>query len=438
MKSKYGPLAPCALLVLALATPVAAEIAPVGEELPVATGTIPSRLVTPAVAFSAAGEIMVAWEGFRQGLAGHRLDPAGLPAGPEIPLAANELPPTLPYRGPMTLQREPAVVGLDGGELLAFWIEQLHHVSVDVFYQKSEVLSSTLVAQRLNPRGLPVGPRRVLGGGDLGLAGSPRAARLAGGRVVVVWQASEGGADPGIYCRLMTRRGLPAGPVFRVDSPVGPPGSRPVVAAAEDAGFLVAWHACCDGEGPGVFARRYEATAEPAGGPVRVNLTQAGRQVWPAVARGASGEFLVAWMGPGEIGSPLEFQVYGQILGPDGAVLGPELILSQGGGRLHGAPAVVGTGDGYLATWIHWNRDFPTAVLAMELDRDGAPVGDLVRLSSGPLGIQWRLSLADDGEGGYFAAWEGFNTQGAPSINTRRLAETVQPNRSPEVDVARE
>lgn len=434
MKSKQFPIAPCALLVLALGAPAVAEIAPAGEEISVAAGTVPSRLVAPAAAFNAAGELVVAWEGFRQGLAGRRLDASGRPSGREIRLAANELPPRVPYRGPMTLRREPSVVGLDSGELLAVWIEQLHQVSVDVFYQKSEILSSTVVAQRFNPRGRPVGRQAVLSDDDLGLAGSPSAVRLSGGRVLVVWHGAEGDGEPGIYGRLLSRRGAPIGPAFQVDSP----GSRPAVAAAGDGGFLVAWQACCDGEGSGIFGRRYQAQAEPAGESFRINATQAGKQVTPAVAPSSAGEFLVAWTGPGETGSPLEFQIYGQILASDGAPLGPELTLSQGGGRRHGAPAVVGAGDGYLAAWIVWNQNFPVAVLGAELDRAGVPTGDPLRLSRGPLGVQWRLSLAADGRGGYLAAWEGFNAQGAPSINTRRLAESAAPNRSAELGTAGE
>lgn len=423
MKSQRYLIARAALLLVALCPPAGAEITPVGEELPVAAGTITSRLVAPAVAFHATGELVVAWEGFRQGLVGRHVDTTGRPVGPELRLALNELPASVPYQGPMTLGREPSVVGLDGGEELAVWIEQLHHVSVDVFYQRSEVLSSTVVAQRFNKRGRPVGRQTVLSDDDLGLAGSPSAVRLSGGRVLVVWGIAEGGDERGIYGRLLSRRGTPVGPTFRVDSPGFPPGSRPAVAATDGGGFLVAWQACCDGEGPGIFGRRYQAQAEPAGEAFRINTTQAGKQVSPAVARSSAGEFLVTWVGPGETGSSLEYQIYGQILASDGTMLGPELSVSRGGGRLHGAPAVVGTGDGYLAAWILWNGDFPVAVLAIELDRAGVPIGDPLRLSGGPLGVQWRLSLAADGRGSYFAAWEGFNAQGAPSINARRLAE---------------
>ncbi|HSL83905.1 MAG TPA: hypothetical protein VLF66_14110, partial [Thermoanaerobaculia bacterium] len=417
--------------------PAAAEILPVGEEVPLAAGTVRSRLVSPAVAYSAAGEIVVAWEGFRQGLDGRRLDARGRPAGPEISLATNELPPRVPYRGPMTLQREPTVVGLRGGALLAVWVEELHDVSVDVFYQRSELLRCTVVAQRLSPRGRQVGPQIVLSDDDLGLAGSPRVARLSDDRVLVVGHsAAEGAGEPGVYGRLLNHRGGPGEPAFRVDSPAGPPGSRPVVAAAEDGGFLVAWHGCCDSEGPGVFGRRYGASAEPAGEPFLVNATEAGWQLRPELARGSAGEFLVAWLGPGDTESSLTYRVYGQVLAGDGTPLGPELALSDGGGRLHGAPALVAAGDGYLAAWVVWKDDFPVAIVAAELDRNGAPIGDLLRVSSRPLGLQWRISLAGDGEGGYFAAWEGFDDQGSPSINTRRLTGTVRPSRSVELGAA--
>jgi hypothetical protein len=422
MKSKRFVFLVCAVCAVALGVPALAQITPVGEELTIGAGRISSRVSGPVAAFGENGQVVLVWEAAGRGIVSRRLDAAGRPAGAEVVLAASDSPDGIPFTGPLTLHRNPAVAALDQGDFLAIWTEERQHVVADIFYQRSETLNSLVVAQRFDRAGRPAGRRSVLSGGGPGLAGSPRAIRLSDGRALAVWTTSEAGAADGIYGRLLSRRGSPIGPAFRVDSSAGSRGSRPALAAAGDGGFLVAWQGCCDGGGSGIFARRFQARAEPAGEAFLVNAVETGDQLWPAVSRSAAGEFLVAWMGPGGTFSELEQRIYGQVLSVDGAFLGPELTLSGGGGKAHGAPAVTGVGAGYLVAWTVWGTNFPQGIRAAEFDSAGAPQGDLVPLSTGRIGIQWQLSLAGDGDGRFLAAWEGFDGDGDPSINTRRLS----------------
>jgi hypothetical protein len=413
------------LIALALGTSAAAQIAPVGEELAVASdrGT---RVYAPAVAFADAGGALVAWEAMGRGVVGRRLDAAGAPAGREVVLAASDLPTVSPYRGPATVQRDPAVVALADGGFLVAWVQETQDVALEPFHLRTDLVSSRVMARRLGPTGSPLGQPMALNDIDLGLVESaPQVIRLSSGRLLVIWQANtEDGAPAGIYGRLMTRRGRPGRAAFRIDTGTGEPGSRPAAVAVENDGFLVAWQGCCDGDDLAVSAQWFEAGATPAGEPFRVNAAQAGRQAWPAVARTASGNLLVAWMSRGSAGSGLDYQVFGQVLGSDGGFVGTETALSRTGGKAwsHGAPALVGTETGFLVAWTVWGRHFPAAIHGAELDAAGHATGEVFALSSGPIGIQWSLSLVGDGANRFLAAWEGFSGSGHPAINSRVLA----------------
>lgn len=417
------------LAVVVLSTSAAAQIVPMGEEVAV-TSARDGRTTAASVAFGDRGEALLAWEAEGRGIVGRRVDAAGAVTGPELELAASDLPDRVPFSGMATLQRDPSVVALHDGTFLAAWVEERQHVVMDVFYLSSEVLDRRVVVQRFDRSGVPVARRRAVSDSDLGLEGSPEAVRLANGRSLVVWHAASQDRDAtGIYGRLLNRRGRPMGSVFRVDSSEVP-GSRPAPVGLEDGGFLVAWQGCCDGDGPAVYARRFLAEAVPAGDAFRVNTSEAGKQLWPALARTGSGKLLVVWMGPGDGASGLEYQVHGQLLASDGAFLGSELALSRGEARSHGAPTVVGGDTGFLLIWTSWGRHFPYAIHGTELDSAGVPTGELLRLNTNRIGIQWQLPLAGDGDDRFLAAWEGFDRDGERSINSRLLSEAMPGDRS--------
>lgn len=258
----FTALALAVIATLALGTSAAAQIVPAGEELAI-TSDLGGRLTAPSVAFGDRGEAVLVWKAEGRGVIGRRLDADSALTGPELDLAASDLPDRVPFSGMATLQRDPSVVALHDDGFLAAWVEERQHVVMDVFYRSSDV------------------------------------------------------------------------------------------------------------HGSAVFARRFGPRAEPAGEAFRVNTTEAGEQLWPAVARSASGSFLVAWMGPGDAASGLEHRVYGQTLDADASFLGPGLALSRGEARAHGAPTLLGTDSGYLVAWTVWGRHFPGAIHGAELDELG-------------------------------------------------------------------
>ncbi len=62
------------------------------------------------------------------------------------------------------------------------------------------------------------------------------------------------------------------------------------------------WHDF-DGSGDGVYARRYDASGNPIGGPYQVNAYVTDQQQYAAVAIDDGGDFVVAWQSLGSGGT---------------------------------------------------------------------------------------------------------------------------------------
>jgi hypothetical protein len=421
---------------LPAAAPASAQVAAAGAERAFSGGNGPTaRVYSPAATF-VGDEAVLVWEGAKDGVFRQRVDEAGQGRGVRAGLAANDLPPQVPYKGPVTLQRDPTVVALDQTRILSVWVEELQQVNVDVFYQETDVLSSRIVAQRFNRQARPIGQLQEIGDVTLGLESAPDAVLLSNGRVAVVWQTTDGESATGVYGRILSGNGTPQGQVFRIDDAASD-GWRPAIAAGPEGGFVVAWQACCDDDGDAVFARAFDGAGEALGAGVQVNSATAGLQIWPAIASGADGGFLVAWMSPGVPESGFDFQVNGRPLDGSGAPVGSQMVLSQGDGTAHGAPTLATAPDGYLLAWTTWYGSFTSSIRAATVSAQGTPRGEMIRVSNGPVGTQWELSLATDGAGHYLAAWQGFDEDGNPSINVRPLALSTAKGRSANLALGR-
>src|SRR5688572_8274596 len=95
----------------------------------------------------------------------------------------------------------------------------------------------------------------------------------------------------------------PAGGEFPVNTFTTNAQTIPAVAADADGDFVVAWQSeGQDGNGPGIYAQRFDAGGGPRGAEFLVNDTAfAGSQFRPAVAMDADGDFVITWDGSGGV-----------------------------------------------------------------------------------------------------------------------------------------
>src|SRR5207302_4391987 len=129
---------------------------------------------------------------------------------------------------------------------------------------------------------------------------APDVAVAADGSFVVVWQsAGQDGSGEGVYAQRFDAGGTPAGGEMLINTVTAGDQQAPRVAYDPSGNaFTVAWESFGqDGDGWGVYARRFDASG-PLTGETLLSTTTAGDQRHPALTVQPTGEIVVAWESP--------------------------------------------------------------------------------------------------------------------------------------------
>jgi len=250
------------LLALLASTRLAGQPAPAGPlqrvDLGLCCPEAPRRFeVSPAVAGLAGGGYVVVWEHRLQGIIepypgyeqvrARRLDPEGVPVGPEIQVADHGG--EYPY---YSLD----VAALSGGGFVVVWTKGFATFDVRVF------------ARVFDREGEPLGPGQPVAEDPAGYGHSPRVTGLADGGFAVVWTSGLS------RLRRFDAQGSPLGGELPIlPAGAGEPGDRgPDVAALEAGGFVaVATRKPADPGGAyETVARLFDPQGRPVGEPFPV------------------------------------------------------------------------------------------------------------------------------------------------------------------------
>jgi len=254
----------------------------------------------------------------------------------------------------------------------------------------------------------------------------PAIASLANGRIAVAW-AGEGdgegaGGGGGIFARAFDGDAPVADPE-RVNDFTSGAQTQPSLALHGD-GFVIAWQSTGeDGSGEGVFARRLDASAGPAGTPFQVNETTASSQQDPDIARSADDGFIVVWeSGGGQDGDASG--VFARRYGPDATPVTGEFQVNVATSDDQDDPVVaVGETGSFLVAWESSGQDG---------DLDGIFVRRFS--SSGVAGAEFRANVETDGDqqepeivalagGDFVVIWESVGANGIEVIGRRFSAD---------------
>jgi hypothetical protein len=106
-------------------------------------------------------------------------------------------------------------------------------------------------------------------------------------------QDGEGG---GVFAQLYASAGTPVGTEFAVNQFTVGDQTFPSAAMDLNGNFVIAWQSDDqDGSGSGIFSRRFDSGGGSLAGEFQVNVYTYGQQLGPSVGREDSGNFLVAW-----------------------------------------------------------------------------------------------------------------------------------------------
>lgn len=178
----------------------------------------------------------------------------------------------------------------------------------------------TVSLLRYGKRGQPLGsPLIVTRDGGASVLASD-----AVGRGIVAWAAGPKGSRR-LFVRRVGSDGKWLGRAIAADPLLDRQPGRMAVAASPDGRFVVVWEGFHDGDGTGIFGRRFAASGEPLGPVFLVNSRTAGDQTLPQAAVQGDGRFLVVWRGPHDQGRQ---KLYGQYFAAAGSRLGGEMLMT--------------------------------------------------------------------------------------------------------------
>ena len=243
----------------------------------------------------------------------------------------------------------------------------------------------------------------------------PSVAALADGGYVLAWQSyGQESNGWGIYGQRFDTQGYPAGGELHLNTTTASDQSDPVIAALADGGYVAAWVSWGqDGEGSGVYAQRYDGGGAPAGGEFQVNVVTAGSQYTPSITGLADGGFVVGWQSPDGNGAG----VFARRFDASGNPLGSEFRINSFTTSDQYAPALAALQDGGLvATWTSWSQDGSySGVYCQRYDVSGNLVGGEFRVNTYTTQAQSQPAVAALAYGGFVVTWESYGQDGQGS-----------------------
>lgn len=214
---------------------------------------------------------------------------------------------------------------------------------------------------------------------------------------------------------------VPVGGEILVNTTTAEDQSDPDVAMDDAGHFVVVWSGGPFLGNQEIFAQRYDASGAPLGGEFQVNTFTSTAQTNPRVAMDADGDFVVIWGSRGQF-PPASSSIVGQRFDKTGARLGGEFHISAGLTALFPDVAMGANGD-FLVVWPGRPLNSSAFSLYARLyDSAGTPQTSPAVLDPlSPLALDFPGVAATPG-GGWIVAWTAFApATGKSDILAQRL-----------------
>ena len=186
-----------------------------------------------------------------------------------------------------------------------------------------------------------------------GAQANPAVAADPAGGSLIVWSSyfTTAGRSNDILARRLDPTGAFVGSEFAVNTSPEGNQTEPAVAMNRRGEFVIVW------QGPGldqeeIFLRRFHANGVPATNDLLVNLTTAGRQLYPNVALSEAGVVIVVWESRVTTLDSDTMQACAQLFDPNGAGLGEEIILDDPLSDCRYPDVAVDRSGRFVVTWL--------------------------------------------------------------------------------------
>lgn len=247
------------------------------------------------------------------------------------------------------------------------------------------------------------------------------------GNFVTTWTSNQGqdGDGYGVYARRYNASGDALSPEFLVSTWTTGNQVGAIAAMTPDGQFVITWTSLGtsqDGDSSGVFAQRYDANGMAVGGEFQVNTATAGDQKASDIVIDKNGDFVIVWTeyytdrdGDGS-------GIFAQRFSADGVKVGNEFQVNTTGTNEQRSPdmAISESGD-FVVTWTSYvDNSRLTDVFAQRFNNSGEKVGTEFLVNQTTTRYQSFSSVAMDLEGNFVVTW-GSDFGSTRNILSRRF-----------------
>lgn len=377
-----------------LAIPAYAAISPVTGELPVNT-TVQDNQVRAEVAMDASGNHVVVWETYGltsvTGIYGQRFDANGNKVGGEFRID----------QGQAETNWNPAIAMNGLGRFVVVWEG----------YNNGEFNESEVYGRVYNAAGVAQGDVFVVNEITVDDQDEADIAIDSAGNFTVVWTSRRDfDGSRGIYARRFYADGTPIAGEFNVQSSSAGTQSNPAIAIGASNEMVIAWENWQQTRG--VYARRFDAVAQPVASQFRVSYL-AQNEESPDVVIGDSGQFIVAWThrsGSSASTNSLYLHAYDELGNSIHETKVIDVRSSSSSTEIE-VTLVKENSDTYVMSWDSNETDVTASgVFAQKLDNLGQPVGMPAKVAE-----KWSAQgfLSTNGAGRFVASWRYWGQDGS-------------------------
>jgi len=226
---------------------------------------------------------------------------------------------------------------------------------------------------------------------------------------VIVW-ASDGqdGDGFGIFARRFDPNNSPLGVEIEVNDTVAGDQKFPRVAVGDSGEFVAVWQSWeQDGDGWGIVARSFGADGIALGPEFLVTEQVAGDQIHPDIAVSPSGSFVIVWQGPKD---GTKFGIYARQFDVNCQALGPEQTVNSDGNALAASPRIDMDGSGnYVVVWYELGLDGDGAgVYGQQFKANSVPEGMVFQINTTTAHDQSFPDVACNSSGQFVVAWQSY------------------------------
>lgn len=248
----------------------------------------------------------------------------------------------------------------------------------------------------------------------LGDQAYPSICRDAADNQVVVWEsADQDGDGRGIFARRYAAGGAPIGTEFQVNTHTLGHQQFPGIFCRTGGDFVVVWESRDqDGDGLGVFGQRFASDGTPLGTEFQANAYTTDNQAAGAVVGGPDGSFVVTWQSYGQDGD-YGYGVFAKRYDSAGEAVDSEFQVNDYTEYGQSNPALSSDAAGNLV--VVWQSDYQDGdsygIVGRRFDSSGAAQGGEFQINSYTEYAQQVPAVASDDDGNFVVVWESYDNQ---------------------------